>query len=240
MPSGRGGSPNPTAVDLFAGAGGTTLGLRLAGFDVRVAADKDRAKAYWLAKNHPHRSVLGAGRGTGNIRLLRGEDILAAGRLEPGGVDLLVACPPCQGYSLQGARRIWDPRNDLYLEFVRLTNELGPRSVSFENVPGMATLGDGRYLSDLVSRLEEMGYRTVVWNLKASDYGVPQARDRLFVVGTTAGTVGAPRRLCEKVTVGEAIADLQTTPLAAGRKESKAIPYAGPAKSTVRSSPSGG
>ena len=76
------------------------------------------------------------------------------------------------------------------------------------------------------------GYRTVVWNLKASDYGVPQARDRLFVVGTTAGTVGAPRRLCEKVTVGEAIADLQTTPLAAGRKESKAIPYAGPAKST--------
>jgi DNA (cytosine-5)-methyltransferase 1 len=224
-------SAKPTAIDLFAGAGGTTLGLRMAGFDTRVACDKDRTKAVWLARNHSKVRVFGAGTRSGNVRLLIGDDLLAASGLAPGGLDLLVACPPCQGYSLQGDRRIADPRNQLYSEFVRLAEELSPRAVSFENVPGMATLGGGRYLSDLVSRLEELGYGTTVWELSAADYGVPQARDRLFVVGTTAGRILPPRRRSVKITVGEAIADLRTTRLERSRIESKAIPYAGPAES---------
>jgi len=216
----------PTAIDLFAGAGGTTLGLRMSGFDVRVASDKDRTKARWLVKNHRGVHVFGAGRRTGNVRLLDADDLRLAGGLNHRRVDLLVSCPPCQGYSLQGARRIADPRNELYLEFVRMAAELKPSAVSFENVPGMLTLGDGRYLADLVARLEELGYQTSVWNLKASEYGVPQARDRLFVVGTTEGRVGAPRRTARAPTVGEAIGDLPTAPLERGRSASKPIPYA--------------
>jgi DNA (cytosine-5)-methyltransferase 1 len=215
----------PTAIDLFAGAGGTTLGLRMAGFDVRVACDKDRIKAHWLAKNHRTVHVFGDGRRTGNVRLLDGGDLLTAGGLTNRAVDLLVSCPPCQGYSLQGARKVADPRNELYLEFVRITRQLKPSAVSFENVPGMLTLGDGRYLSDLVYRLEDLDYETAVWNLKASDYGVPQARERLFVVGCKGTKVSAPRRRSRPPTVAEAIEDLPTAPLEKGRDKSKRIPY---------------
>jgi DNA (cytosine-5)-methyltransferase 1 len=221
----------PTAVDLFAGAGGTTLGLRWAGFDVRVAVDKDRTKARWLARNHPNLPVLGAGRRTGNVRLLHGKDLASSGKLDGGPPDLLVACPPCQGYSLQGSRRVRDSRNELYADFLRLCAEMKPRAVSFENVPGMATLGQGRYLADLVNRLDELDYESSVWNLTASDYGVPQARDRLFVVGLVDRRIRLPRRRLQKVTVSEAIADLKTTDIEQGRTGSRAIGYAKPAES---------
>lgn len=220
-----GGAGRPTAVDLFSGAGGTTLGLRWAGFDVRVASDKDRVKAGWLHRNHPRVFTFGASRESGNVRLLDGRDIREAGHLERG-PDLLVACPPCQGYSLQGRRRVRDSRNWLYRELIRLADELRPRAVSFENVPGMGTIGDGRYLADLVSELDRMKYETDVWDLSAANYGVPQARSRLFVVGVQGVRPKRPRKVLMKPTVTEAIADLPTTLLDPSRRRSKQVPYA--------------
>src|SRR2546426_8048477 len=113
----------PIAVDLFAGAGGATLGLRHAGFDVPVAVEIDREKATTLQKNHPETIVLGAS-GLGDVRSLTGAGILGSGGLAPGEVDLLVACPPCQGFSLLGRRDANDSRNDLFRDIVRITLDL--------------------------------------------------------------------------------------------------------------------
>src|SRR5437016_2904959 len=110
----------PIAVDLFAGAGGAALGLRQAGFDVPVGVEIDREKAATLQRNLPGTYVLGAS-GPGDIRFLSGSRILGSGGLAPREVDLLVACPPCQGFSLLGRRDPNDSRNDLFRDIVRIT-----------------------------------------------------------------------------------------------------------------------
>jgi DNA (cytosine-5)-methyltransferase 1 len=227
-------APTPSrdrwAIDLFAGGGGTTLALENAGFSVPAAVEIDPAKAETLSANHPKTAVLGHDGSIGDVTKLTGKVIMSAAGLS-GSPPLVVGCPPCQGYSMQGPRNPRDPRNRLFEEFLRLVGELRPRAVALENVPGMATLSHGRFLSSLVSGLGTYGYRTDVWQLRASDFGVPQIRQRLFVVGVRAGSLPSRPEPSRAPTVWEAIGDLPEVPFRPIAERSTGTPYASGAKS---------
>jgi DNA (cytosine-5)-methyltransferase 1 len=177
----------PSAVDLFSGVGGTALGLEWAGFDLRLAVDFDPAKARWLEWNHPGQRVLGIEGTEGELRKLRPDEILSMARLKRGELDLLVGCPPCQGYSLQGNRLVDDERNYLYRRYLAMVAETEPTAIGFENVPGMETLGEGRFIADLLSELDSLGYNVRAVHANARRFGLPQDRERLFVIGMAGG-----------------------------------------------------
>jgi len=226
----------PKAIDLFSGAGGTTLGLRRAGFDVRVAVDIDPYKAVTLKANHPNLKVLGADGTDGDIRHISGRQLLNEGKLEADELTLLVGCPPCQGFSLQGARSISDERNSLYLEFVRLIKETQPKITVFENVPGIVSFQAGKILDDFRLKIQAMGYEVATWILDARDFGIPQARKRLFIIGSRAGELPKkPLIKQEKISVWEAIRDLPLNTLPNVKNNSLSIAYRFPPSSEYAS-----
>src|SRR5258708_22897707 len=155
-----------TAVDLFSGAGGITLGLTNAGFDVVFCSDHDESCALTHRRNFP--SVPFARE---SIEKLRAVDILRTANLKRGELDLLIGGPPCQGFSIIGQREIWDTRNGLFREFLRLATELQPRCVVIENVPGLATLGNGALLHEIGKAFAEAGYAVECAELLAAQYG---------------------------------------------------------------------
>ncbi len=220
----------PTAIDLFSGAGGITLGLEWAGYDLRLAVDSDSRKASWLAYNHPGLAVLGKEGSNGDLRRLNGADLLRAAALRRGELDLLVGCPPCQGYSLLGNRELGDSRNYLYRHFLRLVKDIRPRAVGFENVPGMISIGSGRFVADLVGSLEELGYEVSVAVANAARFGVPQGRERLFALGWLDEVPALPAGSDVVPQSGPAIEDLPTRGLIPGEEES--LPAVYPTKPT--------
>lgn len=127
-----------TAIDLFSGVGGLTLGLRNAGFDVRLALDIDNACAATHHRNLPAIPFLRA-----DIQRVSAHDIRLAAALQADELDLLAGGPPCQGFSIIGQRELLDPRNSLLHHFIRLAKELRPKVLLIENVPGLATLARG-------------------------------------------------------------------------------------------------
>ena len=166
----------PTAVDLFSGCGGLTVGLKRAGFKVLGAVDIDPLSVSTFEANHR-----GVTAWESDIRDLEPDAIKSALELEKGELDLLSGCPPCQGFSmmrtLNGAFEIEDPRNELLFEFLRFVDELRPRAVMMENVPEMAA--DERFAT-FCSRMQEFGYLGHSRVLNAAEYGVPQRRRRLI------------------------------------------------------------
>jgi DNA (cytosine-5)-methyltransferase 1 len=195
-----------TAVDLFAGAGGLTLGLTRAGFRVVGAVELDPLACATYADNHR-----GVRLWQDDIRSLTGDQLLRGLGMRPGQLDLLAGCPPCQGFSslrtLNGSKTAEEPRNDLIEEYGRLVAELRPRAVLMENVPGLSR--DSR-LTALVDLLESLGYpaRGSHAVLNAADYGVPQNRRRLVLVAAR-GHVAAPAAAAQhRATVREAIGAL--------------------------------
>src|SRR5690348_1908 len=105
---------SPTAVDLFAGAGGASLGLLRAGWDIRLAADIDPACALTYQANLPGEFL------TADLRAVQTEKVINTAGISPGELDLLFAGPPCQGFSIIGSRVVWDQRNNLFKEVLRL------------------------------------------------------------------------------------------------------------------------
>lgn len=167
----------PTAVDLFSGAGGFTLGLQNAGYQVLAATDLDPACAATYTGNLPGRPFVRA-----DIRHLSGTQLAAAGDFAPDDLDLLVAGPPCQGYSIIGRRVVHDPRNDLFRDLLRVVGELRPRATVIENVSGLADLADGAYLRHILEGCRELGYTTAFAELLAAQYGAPQMRWRMIII----------------------------------------------------------
>ena len=180
----------PVAVDLFCGAGGLSAGLEGAGFDVLCASDYDPVHAATHEFNFPKTTML-----CGDIGRISGNDIRAAARRGAeahgisdwdGQVDLVAGGPPCQGFSFIGKRLVDDERNKLVFHFFRLIKELRPRYFVMENVPGMASGGHAGVLKQLIESFEGIGYRFPPgeWAiLNAADFGVPQSRRRLFLIG---------------------------------------------------------
>lgn len=195
-----------TALDLFAGAGGLTLGLQRAGFTVVGAVEMYPLACGTYADNH-----VGVRLWQDDIRDLTGEQILAGIGLRPGQLDLLAGCPPCQGFSslrtLNGRQAPVEPRNDLVREYGRLVAELEPRAVLMENVPGLAH--DER-MAELTDLLEDLGYpaRNGCRVLNAADYGVPQNRRRLVLSAARGGQIKPAALAASRHSVREALAGL--------------------------------
>lgn len=168
----------PKAIDLFSGAGGITLGLANAGFDVVFCSDHNAACALTHSRNFPHIPF----RCT-DIESLSGRDILRYAGIARGELDLLIGGPPCQGFSIIGQREVWDPRNGLFKQFLRIAEELQPRVVVIENVSGLATLNQGAVLNEIGQAFDEAGYDVDCAELLAAQYGVPQMRWRMFFIG---------------------------------------------------------
>jgi DNA (cytosine-5)-methyltransferase 1 len=158
-----------------------SLGFEQSGFDIVAAVEIDPIHAAIHHFNFPETAILAR-----SIIGLTGNAVREAARIGRKTVDVVFGGPPCQGFSLIGHRMLDDPRNQLVKEFVRLVDELGARTFVFENVKGL-TIGRHRaFLDALIGTFEERGYRVrIPWNvLNAMNYGVPQDRRRLFLLGS--------------------------------------------------------
>ena len=162
-----------TAIDLFAGAGGVTAGLKAGGATVLAAVELDPVASMTYAANHPEVRLLIA-----DIRDVDPISLLCEAGVEPGDLTLLSACAPCQGYSSLGSGRSDDPRNDLVLTVLRFVAVIRPLAVTFENVPLLAR--DPRFIV-FVKGLCSLGYGTRYEFIDAANFRVPQRRRRLVV-----------------------------------------------------------
>ena len=193
----------PTCIDLFCGAGGMSLGFEEAGFDVVAGVELDPVHANVHTFNFPDCTVYRQ-----DIAELTGEKL----KKEHGEIDVVIGGPPCQGFSLIGKRDASDERNGLVKEFMRIVAEVQPKYFVMENVSGM-TVGYGKeYLEKAIEYIEEQGYKVVrpYEVLNAVDYGVPQNRRRLFLLGYRGDQKAPvyPDKLKTKITVRDAIDDL--------------------------------
>lgn len=167
----------PTAIDLFSGAGGASLGLVRTGWDLRLASDFNQACSLTHQANLPGEFI------TGDLRDVDAAKVMTAADVAPGELDVMFAGPPCQGFSIIGSRVVWDKRNNLFREVIRLAPEVKPRCVVIENVPGLVTLAGGAYLRAILQGLDEAGYDAACAELLAAQYGAPQMRWRLIIIG---------------------------------------------------------
>ena len=195
----------PTAIDLFAGCGGVTEGLRQAGFRVIAAVEIDSAAAKTYQLNHPKVEL-----SESDIREIRGRKWMQDLGIERGELDLLVGCPPCQGFSTLRTRNgaYWnrDERNYLVDEMLRLVKEMRPRTVIMENVPRLC---EKRLFRDFVNSLELLGY-SVNWGVvNVQNFAVPQRRRRLVLVAGLGFEIPFPREARVKKTVKSAIKHLK-------------------------------
>ncbi len=162
------------AIDVFAGCGGLTVGLKRAGIAVRAAIELEKHAAASYRANHSDVHVFEQ-----DIRNLSGDAILRKIGIDR--LDMIAGCPPCQGFSsLTRSSSAPDPRNELVFEIARLTRELRPDLVMMENVPGLAMKGEAHF-NKLLRSLRAMSYRLAWGVLQVADYGVPQRRRRLVL-----------------------------------------------------------
>jgi DNA (cytosine-5)-methyltransferase 1 len=174
----------PVCVDLFAGVGGLSLGFEQAGFDVACAVEIDPVHSAAHRFNFPHTPVI-----CGSVIELTGTEIRRRSGLGDRKVDVVVGGPPCQGFSMIGKRVIEDERNALVGHFLRIVCELDASYFVMENVKGL-TIGEPRQLLDeIVEDFENAGYDVLMpWKvLNAAHFGVPQHRERLFLMGAKKG-----------------------------------------------------
>jgi DNA (cytosine-5)-methyltransferase 1 len=178
------------AVSLFSGCGGFCEGARLAGFEVVGAVERDRFAVETYEHNFPEVPLFPSDIHA-FLNLESEEWKTAAARfpgLQPGEVDLLFGGPPCQGYSQIGTRMLDDPRNELYLQYVRVLKLLRPRVFLMENVPNMLLLAKGRFKREVLEAFAAAGYANCgVTVVAATDYGVPQLRRRAIFFGVRDG-----------------------------------------------------
>lgn len=171
----------PSVVELFAGAGGLMLGLEQAGFRTIAANEIHPHPCMTLRRNFQDTPVIQA-----PIQSLSGSDFLAAAGLDPRKkpeIDLIAGGPPCQGFSTAGLKDPNDPRNTLIGDFIRIVADLRPRFFLMENVTGLVTRRGGAFFNNVQTELDELGYKFDFSILYAPDYGVPQMRKRLIVLG---------------------------------------------------------
>lgn len=201
-------------VDLFSGAGGLSIGALAAGISVPIAVEKDQNAARTFKRNHPDSTIF-----TEDIR-----------NIDPATFQIenpfiLFGGPPCQGFSTSNTqtRKLDNKNNSLFEEFVRFVRELSPKWFLFENVEGIVSFNNGKTVEQIKKCFESLGY-TVVWKvLKASDFGVPQDRNRFIMIGNKDGvSFQFPTPLKHKVCVDDAINDL---PLLENGQLAEKLPY---------------
>ena len=209
------------AIDLFSGAGGLTIALRDSGFDVLLANEIDPTFAKTHEYNFPNIPLIEK-----DIQEVTIEEMQAI--LHGKTIDLVVGGPPCQGFSVFGKRRFVntkgyepkkDPRNHLVYEFLRIVGLLRPKFFFMENVKGFTNLDGGLFVEEIKKQFENLGYDDIWCEIVcAADYGVPQERYRMFMIGNRIGVKFVPPekthypigsgKTPEYNTVGSAIMDL--------------------------------
>jgi DNA (cytosine-5)-methyltransferase 1 len=213
----------PIGIDLFAGAGGMSLGFEQAGFNIAAAVEIDPIHCATHEYNFPHTATICA-----SVIDLTGDEIRRRSNLGDQDIDVVFGGAPCQGFSLMGKRAFDDPRNHLVFHYVRIVKELSPKYCVFENVKGLTLGQHAQFLEELIAALDNAGYDilTPYQVLNAADYGVPQDRRRLFLLGTRKGLKSPqyPEINPNRTTVWEAIGDLPNADDFAALRNTDAIP----------------
>lgn len=183
-------------IDLFAGAGGFSLGFKLSNYySVSCAVEQDHWAAGTLRKNKAKNTIIIEN----DIRKYktRKQILAACGDCKP---DIIIGGPPCQGFSFAGPanKDLKDPRNSLFQDFARWVSFLKPKVFVIENVKGILTRRNARKekVADIIIKtFEDLGYKVEVWKLNAAEYGVPQIRERVFFVGNKYNKIiGPPKK----------------------------------------------
>ena len=203
-------------ISLFSGAGGLDIGFESAGFQVAVAVEIDSSCCDTLRTNKPDMAIINK-----SIVDVTGQEVLDAAGLKVGEAALVIGGPPCQSFSLAGLRKgLDDERGRLLFEYVRIVRETLPKGFVLENVKGLTNWDHGRALQLLMDELDKpIEYEGKEYHytistpqvLNAVDYGVPQNRERLIIVGNRMGKhflYPAPHVFEPKKTVWDAIGDL--------------------------------
>ena len=206
----------PTVVDIFCGVGGLSLGFEQAGLPIALAIDIESLNVSTYSRNFPNTKVV-----CKDLSISTGAELLSLTELDIGEVDIVIGGPPCQGFSMIGARQVDDPRNRLIFDFIRLCSELETPYFVMENVPGLSVGKMEAMHSRWIRDAEALGYSVVqpLWKLNALDFGVPQSRTRHFAVGYKNGlpvpelpgndlACGSTCQLGMTPTVSDAINDL--------------------------------
>jgi len=192
------------AIELFAGCGGMSLGLKNAGFDIVYANEinADAVKTY--KKNFPDVFIQ-----EGDIRKINPVSVKKQIGKK---VDLIAAGTPCQGFSMAGPRNPNDPRNRLFLQLLKFVKTFRPKLFVMENVSGILTTDDGKVIERIKKSFSGIGYSVQYKILSASEFGVPQDRKRIFIIGTHKKISAEklfPASKRKKVSVKDAISDLE-------------------------------
>lgn len=178
-------------ISLFTGAGGLDIGFERAGFDVRVSVESDPACCMTLRRNRPEVNVINK-----KIEEVSSEEMMELAGLRPLDAALVIGGPPCQPFSLAGARKgLEDPKGMLLMEFIRVVREALPHGFVMENVRGLLNWDNGRAKEMLMEEFQKpivykgrtYRYDVSVKLLNASEFGVPQKRERVFFVGNRLG-----------------------------------------------------
>lgn len=166
-------------ISLFSGGGGLDLGAHFAGFKTLLVSDIISAYTETIKANLPHVSVY-----NDDAMDLTAEKIRSLANFD-GDLDLIIAGPPCQAFSIMGKRQsLDDPRGQLTIKYFELVSGLRPKVFLFENVPGLLTVNHGEDFNNLLAFIEsETGYHLYRTKLNASNYGIPQERERIFIIG---------------------------------------------------------
>ncbi|MEF1216318.1 DNA cytosine methyltransferase (plasmid) [Photobacterium damselae subsp. damselae] len=194
-------------VDLFCGCGGLSAGFEKAGANILLGIDQDKAALKSFQLNHDDSKVI-----CGDIEKVSIDEIDRA--IDGKKVDVVIGGPPCQGLSLSGPRRYDDPRNRLFLSFVRIAKHLSPSIIVLENVPGILSLFKGEVKDRILEEFSEIGYELKYRVLNAADYGVPQVRKRAIFIGVKKNSnlnIEFPEPFLSEVnyiTCSEALSDL--------------------------------
>lgn len=198
-------------IDLFAGCGGLSLGFEMAGFSIPLAIEKDEWAAETYKKNHKNTKVIVDDITTiKNFKNLLPKDIV---------IDGIIGGPPCQGFSLSGNRDKKDPRNSLFMDFIRFVNYYKPKFFVMENVTGILSMKtqNNILVKDLIlSEFKRAGYNVKICKLNAAEYGVPQSRIRVAFIGIRNDLFFDENKICpkpflfdkEQITIEQAIMDL--------------------------------
>jgi DNA (cytosine-5)-methyltransferase 1 len=187
-------------IDIFSGAGGMSLGASMAGIHTVVAVEHDKHAANSFIHNHPDSKMI-----NDDIKKINPKDLIDETPF------VLFGGPPCQGFSLSNTktRNVNNTNNSLFEEFIRFVTVLNPYWVVFENVEGFQSFDNGNIAKELEKRLSSLGYNCTPKVLCAADYGVPQKRNRFFLVGNRVGKkFKFPKSFKKSVSVGDAIKDL--------------------------------
>lgn len=189
----------PIGIDLFAGAGGMSLGFEQAGFDVVAAVEIDPVHCAVHKFNFPNCAVIPQ-----SITSLSGTEIRQRAAIGTRKIDVVFGGAPCQGFSMIGQRVLDDPRNQLVKEFLRIVSELDTDYFVFENVKGLTVGKHRQILNEFIELANELGYEVQdPWKvLNAADFGVPQQRHRLFLMGSRKNKTlpSYPEAICKPAT----------------------------------------